>query len=67
MSYYDYRLSQRISTRNEPFYALLFALIREADSDNIEKIKRQWPDVWQEFYDRYNAPGGILEGDNDAY
>ncbi len=67
MSHYDYKLSQHISARDEPFYALLFALMRRADSDNLEKIKQHWPDAWQEFYNRYNALGGFLEGEDNTY
>lgn len=67
MSHYDYELSIRISTRDEPFYALLFALMRRADSENLEKIKDTWPIESQEFYERYVSPGGLLEGENDAH
>ena len=67
MSHYDYELSIQISARDEPFYALLFALMRRADDVNTEKLKRMWPDEWEELYQRYHAPGGLLEGDNDAH
>lgn len=67
MSTYDYELSILISARDEPFYALLFALMRRADDENTEKLKRMWPDEWEELYQRYHAPGGFLEGDNDAH
>ena len=67
MSRYDYELSTQISARDEPFYALLFALMRRADDVNTEKLKRMWPDEWKELYQRYHAPSGLLEGDNDAH
>jgi len=61
MSFYDYKLSQEISARDESFYALLFAMFRKADTDSLEKLKQAFPMKWQEFYARYHAPGGYLE------
>lgn len=63
MSLHEYLCSQAISAEDPPFYALLFAMIRQADTDNVEKIKRAWPDKWEEMQARYNAPGGILPED----
>lgn len=45
------------------FYALIMAAMRQADTDNAERLRRCWPDVWQELHARYNAPGGILPDD----
>jgi hypothetical protein len=64
MSYYDYRASSDPALSSAPFYALLMAAMRQADTPNTEKFKAAWPDVWQELYDRYNAPGGLLPGEN---
>lgn len=67
MSKYDYDLSIQISARDEPFYALLFALMRCADDANTEKLKRMWPDKWKEVNQRsmsrfdYEASKEILE------
>ena len=30
-----------------PIYSIIQAAMREADSDNIEKLKAAWPDVWK--------------------
>lgn len=46
-----------------PFYALLMAAMREADSNNIAKLKEAFPNTWVELKARYNAPGGRLEGE----
>jgi len=62
-SHWDYERSFEISKEDPPFYALLFALIRKADSRNLEKISREWPDVVAEFKMRYNLPGGLLPGE----
>lgn len=63
MSLHEYLCSQAISREDPPFYALLFAAMRTADSDNVEKIKAAWPERWAEMQARYNAPGGILPED----
>lgn len=58
MSHYDYKRS--IETHNFPFYALIMGAMRQADTDNLEKLKDAFPSVWDELYARYNAPGGYL-------
>jgi hypothetical protein len=63
MSLHEYLCSRAISKEDPPFYALLFALMRKADSDNAAKIKAAWPARWLEMQERYNAPGGILPSD----
>jgi len=63
---YSYNESKQISGNGYGFYSLLFALIRKADSSNLEKIERIFPDEVAEFQARYNAPGGILEDDPES-
>lgn len=63
MSLYDYRRSQVISQQDEPFYALIMAAMRQADSDNLVWLKRAFPETWLELEARYNAPGGMLATD----
>jgi hypothetical protein len=63
MSLYDYNYSQQISLDDPPFYGLIMAAMRKADSDNIEKLRRAWPWVWQELEQRYHAPGGVIKSD----
>ena len=65
MSAYDYQVSREIADRDEPFYALLMAAMRRADTKNLEKLQSVFPRVWEELQDRYDAPGGILESDTD--
>lgn len=64
MSLYDYEVGQRIVTSygDDEFYGLIQACMRLADTDNLEKLKVGWPDVYNELVKRYNAPGGYLEG-----
>jgi len=40
------------------FYTLIMAAMRVADTDNLEKLSKAFPEVFQEFKDRYNLPGG---------
>lgn len=64
MSLYDYRESIRIGIGDPGFCSLIMAAMRKADSDNIERLKAAFPEVWKELKARYNAPGGIVSGDN---
>ena len=63
MSYYDYTVSKEIAARGFPFYALIMAAMRQADTDNSEKLAAAWPNVWRELVLRYNAPYGVLPGE----
>lgn len=63
LSRFDYEMSQQIATHDYPFYALLAAAMRRADSDNAEKLIREFPEVWRELKARYHAPGGLLPGE----
>jgi hypothetical protein len=64
MSQFDYHASLRVNMSNQgSWYALLFALIRDADDDNLAKIEALWPDRVAEFRQRYNAPDGWLAGE----
>lgn len=63
MSFYDYEASKRATKEGYPFYALIMAAMRDADSENQAKLKDAWPDVWAELDARYNAPGGLIPGD----
>jgi len=62
MSLYDYNVSREIESKGYPFYALLMAAIRQADSDNLVKLRDAFPEVFRELNLRYNAGGGILVG-----
>jgi hypothetical protein len=63
MSHYDYIVSKTLSEYDAPFYALIMAAMRQADSTNAAKLRGAWPDVWDELQARYNAPGGVLDGE----
>ena len=48
---------------SDPFYALIMAAARSADTDNMAKLEAAWPEVIDQLQRRYNAGGGILDGD----
>ena len=61
MSLYDYQKSQEIASKDYPFYSLIMAAMRQADSRNIEKLKYMFLETYDELEQRYNSPGGILK------
>lgn len=63
MSLYDYRTSINLSIEDPPFYALIMSAIRKADDINLAKLTMVFPEVVEEFKQRYNAPGGMLENE----
>lgn len=64
MSLYDYEQGRLIEGEGHPFYALIHAAMRQADSDNIEILQFAFPEVHAELTARYNAPGGFLESED---
>lgn len=46
-----------------PFYALIAAAVSRADTYNLDALDRAFPGVVDEVRARYNAPGGVLDGD----
>ena len=61
LSLCEYEQSKHISAQCYPFYALLAALMRDADTDNTAKLKAAWPELWESMRRRYNAPVGVVE------
>ena len=72
MSIYDYEVSKQISAGrgtepDPPFAALIMAAIRKADSDNNALIQATWPEIYEEFKQRYNAAGGLLPSEGTVH
>lgn len=63
MSLHEYLTSNAIEQLDPPFYSLIMAAMRKADSTNILKLQEAFPDVWKELDRRYRTRGGILEED----
>lgn len=65
MSLFDYKASQRISLEDPPFYAIIMAAMRKADTHNLRKLQHAFPEVWDELQRRYYAPNGCLGDEKD--
>ena len=65
MSLYDYIQSQRPELQEVPYYTLIMVAMRRADNNNEAKLRAMWPNVWDELYQRYHAPAGLLPGECD--
>lgn len=63
MSLFNYEVSRELERQDIPFYALIMAAVRRADTDNLHALERAFPDVVAEVRARFNAPGGRLEGE----
>ena len=57
---YDYQMSIKLG--DTPFYALIMAAMRRADTDNLAKLQACWPEIWSELQRLYNTPGALEEG-----
>lgn len=60
MSYHEYIWGREISAKDYPFYALIQAAMRQADTRNLEKLKSLFPETFRELQTRYNSPKGLL-------
>ncbi len=60
MSVIDYKQSLKIAANDYSFKGIIMAAMRKADSYNLERLKREWPEIWNELFRLYNTPG-ILE------
>jgi len=61
---YAYEESKQLAAAGD-FYPLLMAAMRCADTDNTERLRDAFPEVWEELHARYHAPGGVIEEDPD--
>jgi len=65
MSLHDYKVSLELERSGVPFYALVMAAMRRADTDNLRKLQRAFPEAWDELQKRYDSPGGMLWSERD--
>ena len=56
MSEYDYLVSMKIARKDYPFYALIMAAMRQADSINLERLKVAFPAIWADLVRLYSEP-----------
>jgi hypothetical protein len=63
MSLYEYEEGLEIAAKDAPFYSLIQAAMRRADTTNLEMLKKCWPEVWLELRARYNAFDGKVQSE----
>ena len=64
MSHHEYQVSKTLADDDSiPFYALIMAAMRRADTKNTERLSQAFPEVWDELRRRYHSPGGLLDGE----
>lgn len=63
LNLFDYEQSREIERHHFGFHALIAAAMRQADTDNMERLTMAFPQVAADLKARYNAPGGLLPGD----
>lgn len=64
MSLHTYVVARELVRQDVPFYSLIMAAMERADTFNAARLRAAWPEVWDELVARYNAPGGLLEGES---
>ena len=60
MSLHSFNVSIEIMRDDPPFYALIMAAMRKADTQNIAKLRSVFPEIWSELDERYWTPGGLI-------
>ena len=60
MSLFDYLESQALGS-TDPQFASIMAAMCKADTDNLARLTQAFPEIWGEFKQRHNAPGGALD------
>lgn len=64
LSHHDYEVSRRLAAEGPPFYALIAAAMRGADTFNMSLLREAFPQIAADLQARYDAPGGRLVGDS---
>lgn len=64
MSLHEYHVSREIARSDPPFYALIMAAMRKADTVNGARLADAFPEIAGEFFARYHAPLGVLPDDH---
>lgn len=66
MSLYDYTQVKPLLEADPPFYSLIMAAMERADTFNLERLRSLFPDAYDEYKARFNAPRGLLLGERDG-
>jgi hypothetical protein len=64
MNQYDFRDGILLSKQDNSFHTLLVAAFRKADDKNLRRLKTAFPEEFENYQLRYNAPNsGLLAGE----
>ncbi|PQM45704.1 hypothetical protein C1Y40_04148 [Mycobacterium talmoniae] len=63
MSLYDYRAAHELTKADPPFYALIMAAMRKADTVNLAKLRAAFPDTYREVEARWHPAERCRVGD----
>jgi hypothetical protein len=63
MSLHSYHVSLKLLRDDPPFYSLVMAALRKADTRNLALLRQAFPEVVDELARRYIAPMGVLPED----
>lgn len=61
LNLHEYEESIRIASFDYPFYALIAAAMRKADTNNLGRLRRMFPYVYDGLVRRLNEPLGVVE------
>ena len=65
MSVHDFEVSGELERAGVPFLACVMAAKRRADTDNLARLRRAFPEIYSELEQRYGAPGGLLRSERE--
>jgi hypothetical protein len=63
MSLFDYLKALKFLEEDPPFYGLIMAAMIRADTRNTAILRNAFPEIDEELQRRYDALGGVLDGD----
>lgn len=66
MSLHEYDVGRQLEAQDAPFYALIQAAMRRADSDNLVALQQAFPATFGELQARHDAPGRLLPDDPEV-
>jgi hypothetical protein len=62
----DYQDSKKLNATDHSLASLIFAAIQKADNFNLNRFRMVFPEYYDEFMARYQAPGGAINESEKA-
>ena len=60
MSLHEYQIGRQLEGQDVPFYGLIQAAMRRADTENLTRLQAAFPDAWAELELRDSQIRGCL-------